>query len=194
MKDITEQKTEDYHLVLKKFINLTLFGTLRNPNFSKSNGEIKIHQVLLNFFSFLQSLTGEERNDAISHFYGQILAQYRKKISKLDSVNLMNCYGFSNFRIITNIFGMFDGVKLNTKFDPQKRDGEIMTDLIWGGILPDEIKSYLCMQFFDIFNHISHKATTISKQQYEALIDRYVGEYEYNKVINIVYQNFEEVE
>ncbi|MFN3019931.1 hypothetical protein ACK1KB_02945 [Chryseobacterium sp. TY3] len=194
MKDITAQKTEDYHLVLKKFINLLLFGSFQNPKFSKNNDEIKIHQVLLDFFNSLQSLSGDQRSDAISSFYDEILVDYRKKISKLDSVDLMNCYGFSNFRILTNIFGMFSGFNLNTAFDPQKRDGEIMSDLIWDGILPDEIKSYLCMQFFDIFHHISHEATTITQEQYKALVDRYVGEYEYNKVINIVYQNFEEVE
>lgn len=194
MKDINGQKTEDYHLVLKKFINLVLFGSFQKPKFSKNKSEIEIHQPLLDFFHTLDGLVDDQRSDAISQYYDQTVLEFQQKIRKNDAVDLMNCYGFSNFRVLTNFLRMLGGSELKTAFDPLKRDSEIMIDLIWEKIFPEEIKSYLCMQFFDIFNFIPQKLTSISKDHYQFLVDRYVGEYHYNKVLNIVYQNFEEVE
>lgn len=194
MENSTENKTEVYHSVLQKFINLALFGKLVNPKFSKENEEIKIHRTLSDFFKSLHEKSDVERNEIISQFYDEKLVNFRKKIKDKDLVDLMNCFGFSNFRIIINLLRMLGATDFKQAFDPTQKDLEISNNLIWSDKFPDEIRSYLCMQFFDLFNHIKHNKETISQEEYQFLISRYVCEYDYFKVVNIVYQKFDEVD
>lgn len=194
MNTVKKNKNETYHSVLQKLINLILFGKLRNPTFSKNKIEHEIHQSLFDFFQLLQEKEDDERTQYISHFFDEILAKFHKKIKDQDLLNLMNCFGFSNFRFILNLFRMFGSSNSKYAFDPIQKDSEIISDLIWSEEFPDEIRSYLYMQFCDLFNHLKHDGKSINKEDYQFLIDRYVGEYDYNKVINIIYQKFDDVD
>ncbi|MCD1118106.1 hypothetical protein [Chryseobacterium turcicum] len=194
MENTTETVIEDYHFVLQKFINLTLFGKVGKPNFSKNNDEIEIQKSLLDFYHLLQNQSEEISNETINLYYKKIITNYRKKIKNEDLVDLMNCYGFSNVRIVNNIFRLLD-TKDNLKdIDTQKQDNEILEKLIWTKEFPDEMKNYLHVQFFDFLKFIPYESKVVTKEHYLFLVDRYVRQYDYNKVLNIAYQNFDEID
>lgn len=179
METSTESPTKEYHQVLQKFINVALFGKIRNPNFNKNKEGVELQHKLLDFYQLLESQSIEERKETISTFYDKILIDFHKILKDKNLIDLMNCYGFSNFRVIINLFRMLGTGNSKTIFDPHKNDSNILSELIMGSQFPDEIHSYLCMQFFDLFNHIPQKQPVITEEQYQFLIDRYVGEYEY---------------
>lgn len=187
-------QTESYHLVLQKFINLILFGKIQNPKFLINKTEVPIHKNLSDFFHSLDSEIGNERSEIITAYYHERLDEYLKKLQYNDRVDLMNCYGFSNFRVCINIFSMLESTKSKKAVNPQIRDAEIMMEMVWEKKLPEEIRDYLCMQFFDIFNKIPTDSDFITEEQYQNLVGRYIGEYNHNKVINILYQKFEEID
>jgi hypothetical protein len=106
----------------------------------------------------------------------------------------MNCYGFSNIRILNNIFRLFDTKDNLKEIDTKKQDNEILEELIWTKEFPDEMKNYLHVQFFDFLKFIPYESKVVTKEHYLFLVDRYVRQYDYNKVLNIVYQNFDEID
>ena len=190
MENTTKIVTEDYLFVLQKFINLTLFGKIGKPNYSKRINELKIQKSLLDFYELLKSNSTEDDSYIINSYYKKIINIYRKKIKNKDLIDLMNCYGFSNARILKNILKLFD----TKKNDFQKQDYEILNELISKKEFPDEIKDFLHIQFFDFLTFIPYESKIITKEQYLFLVDRYVRQYDNNKVLNIVYQNFNEIE
>lgn len=194
MENTTEIIVEDYHFVLQKFINLTLFGKVSKPNFSKNNDEIEIQKSLLDFYDLLKNQTTEKNSEIINSYYKTTIASYRKKIKDEDLVDLMNCYGFSNIRILNNIFRLFDTKDNLKEIDTKKQDNEILEELIWTKEFPDEMKNYLHVQFFDFLKFIPYESKVVTKEHYLFLVDRYVRQYDYNKVLNIVYQNFDEID
>jgi len=193
MEENTERKREKYHLVLQKFINLILFGSVQNPKFSTSETEIKMHSTLLNFYKNLENEVEDKVAQNITSFFEDRTVEFRKQMKEKDLNNLILCYGFSNFRIIFNICGAlgFEGKK--KLFNIQDKDIEIASELAFSKSIPEEIKQYLSIQFFDIFNKIPEKSATISKVQYSFLIDRYVCEYDYDRVANILFRKFDQV-
>ncbi|MCD0477459.1 hypothetical protein LPB90_03255 [Chryseobacterium sp. LC2016-29] len=185
---------KSYHLVLQKFINLTLFGKVAKPKFTRNICEFEIQKSLTDFFDLLQNQSEEVNYEYINSYYKNTIAHFRKKIRKEDLVNIMNCYGFSNLRILNNILRLFDtGDKLKN-VDIHRQDGEILNELIWSTEFPDEIKDYLQVHFFDFLKFIPYKSRIITKEQYQFFVDRYVVQYDYNKVLNIVYQNFDDID
>lgn len=194
MENIIEISVENYHFVLQKFINLTLFGKVAKPKFSKSICEIEIQTSLLDFYDLLQNQSEEINNETINLYYKKIITNYRKKIKNEDLVDLMNCYGFSNIRILNNIFRLFDTKDNLKEIDTKKQDNEILEELIWTKEFPDEMKNYLHVQFFDFLKFIPYESKVVTKEHYLFLVDRYVRQYDYNKVLNIVYQNFDEID
>lgn len=193
MENHLDTENEKSYLVLQKFINLIVFGNTKNPNFLKSN-TAKIHKALLNFYDAINVMQDEERTEFINQFYHKMANKFRKAMNDQDVLDLMNCYGFSDFRTIINIFRMLgDSPSRKPGFDPQNHDIELYADLVWSVKLPNEIRGYLSMQFFDFFKNIPYLSKEISTEQYQFLVNRYVCKYDYNKAINIFYQNYGEV-
>ena len=79
-------------------------------------------------------------------------------------------------------------------FDPQALDNDIAMEMIFNRTFPDEILRYLEVQFFDIFQHLPNKSQVIAEEKYRFLVQRYVCNYDYNKMLNIVYRKYNDIE
>ncbi len=67
-------------------------------------------------------------------------------------------------------------------------------EMIFDRTFPDEISRYLEFQFFDIFQHLPSQSKVITEEKYRFLVERYVCNYDYNKMLNIVYRKYDEIE
>lgn len=189
--------TEEYFAVLKKYINICLFFKTTNPKFRKRSGDVKLHENVMQFYASLDSIkNNEEKEHLIQDFLENSIEKFRRSLRGEDWVDLMNCYGFSEVRTLLNIKSLFSvtGNTLNSDYDPALKDARILNEMIWERKIPKEIEGYIRMQFYDILNHLYFPDGIITEEEYQKLLDRYLCKYHYNKVLNIVHQNFEEPE
>lgn len=189
-----DNTTEDHLLVLQKFINVILFGKVGNPNFKMNSGEVMLQDSLINFYISLYMATPEEQGDLSISYYQSLREAFRKKLRDKDFINLMNSYGLSNIRVFNNLHEMLNSTSSKKMFDPQALDNDIAMEMIFDRTFPDEILRYLEVQFFDIFQHLPSKSKVITEEKYRFLVERYVCNYDYNKMLNIVYRKYDEIE
>lgn len=195
METTTKNVIEDYHLVLQKYINLILFGRISKPNFTQNNGEIKIQKSLLEFYDLLdiEGQSPEATLEIITSQSENTLLNFRKKIKPRDLINLMHCYGFSSVRTVNKIAIIFNPKKSLEELNNQEQDIDLFNNLIQSTEFPREIKNYLNLQFFDFFSFIPYQSKIITEELYQFLVNRYVRTYDYDKVLNIIYKNYDEI-
>lgn len=194
MENTTNTKIEEYHLVLQKFINYTLFGTLNNPSFENGIKSLQLQNEILDFYQLLSVQIQDQRGNFIDSFFRKLIINFHNIIKEKNIIDLMNCYGNSVFRLTAYLLNNINSHDPKNHFDANQKDKEILSELIIGDQFLVEISSYLAMQFVDFLTYIPYNEKRISKEQYQFLVDRYVCSYDYTKVTNIHYQNFNEID
>lgn len=189
MKAFNGIKTENYHFVLQKFINLILFETTINPKFTKQKTELVLHKNLLDFLSELNTKTLDKTNEITTIYTKEKLVVYFKRLRNKDLKNLMDCYGYSYYRLCYNFSCIRATVGKEEKFIPHEKDEEIAIEMLYKRKFPKEIKDYLYLQFYDLLSIINNESNFITEKQYQDIINRYVGEYESIKVESILNKN-----
>lgn len=194
MINIVDPKVEEFHQILQKFINYTLFGTVDNPKFENDVQSVQMQDNIINFYQLLSIQTAEQRSNFIDSFFQESIINFQKLITGQNIIDLMNCYGSSVFRVTVYLINNIGQHNPKNLYDPNIKDNEILLKLMVGEEFPEEINAYLAMQFFDFFAYIPQKEKVINKELYKFLVNRYVCTYDYIKVTNIIYQNFDEID
>lgn len=193
MRSSNYRPVESRYEVLKKIINHILFGKTAKPKFSKNNYEIELYSELLYLNESLLNLDSEIIKTKLILYYENCIEDFSNKLSHNDYSDLMNCYGNSTYRVVLNISDMLN-LKEKKYFNPHEKDFEIFSKMIFQKKLSEEILGYLQVQFFDFFKYIPYDIGKININEYQFLVDRYVCEYHYDKVVNILYENFNEID
>ena len=171
---------EQLHLkVLEKYINLFLFGSVITPDFPPEN-KLAIEEHLLKMLESAELVDEAESDIIIESFLQKFYTALKEQLNDNDLVNLMNCYGNSNFRSHMKISSMLKTNKVSTWGD----DTRILNDLLWNlESFPKEILSYMYLQFSDILMHINLETKVISKKEYRNMIKKYKIDCSYEDIL-----------
>lgn len=173
---LQEQK---HFKVLEKYINLFLFGNIITPDFP-SDETLAIDKHLINMLESIQMVDDNESDKIIEKYLQKFYMNLKERLIDEDLINLMNCYGNSNFRSHLKISNLLKKNEISNWGD----DTRVLSDLLWNlDDFPKEILSYMYLQFSDILMHIDVEKKVISKEEYKIIIKKYKTDCSYEEIL-----------
>lgn len=172
-----------YLRVLDKYINFFIFGSIEYPDFPSSE-ILPIDFRLIKMLKTAESLDSEESDDLMQNYIEEFYINFKEELSDQDLLNLMHCYGNSNFRLHIQIKFLLNNENKQIKPSDLNSDTQILNDLLWNlDHFPDEILSYMYLHFNDIIMHIDIQSKVINQIEYENIIDKYRIDCSYEDIL-----------
>lgn len=186
----TKENSQDYqpyYNVLKKYINLLLFGSVVKPKFPP-NKILPIEPSLLKMLKDVESLGDKsEENSVLKDHMDDFYLKLKSRLRHKDKIDLMQCYVESNFKTIiqaTNILKRAENSKYVYEFGD---DLKIFEELLsTKKKFPVEIIGYMSAQFGDLFQYLPENRSIINLHYYQGLLNKYVTKYDIDEMLNIV--------
>lgn len=175
---------EQKHLkVLEKYINLFLFGNVITPDFPPDE-KLAIDQNLIKMLENHALVVDSKADIIFENYLQKFYAELKEKLDDDDLINLMKCYGNSNFRSVLKIASLLKENDKKNKDCNLADDDRILNDLLWEFEgFPKEILSYMYLQFSDILIHVDIETKVITKKEYCSTIEKYKIDCNYEDIV-----------
>lgn len=197
MKNTTKnyQLEENSHLiVLKKFINQLLFGKMFDPKFSTEIEYIKISRKYIGFIKALRSEEYANKDLKISNFFDSVIEVFGTKMTNKDKRNLLCCYFESNLKITKDVAKMLSFKDEQSDFDEKDLEFEMIAEFLNCNKISKDLANYLRAQFHDILQYFHPERETICNEEYVAITEKYVRNYEYEEILSMISNEFEKAD